>query len=218
MPTPPVRSAVEQGVPLAKLEMIMLPRKTRIVLCVGLLAMAGGMPCRSGTAKAAEPDLVNRISKALPSGWTVDISSLEGKCYVNITTAPMETQASIYGSSYPGIDKGRLGISTKILPCYAPEMLERIKAHNQPIQKKLKVLGAHKHSDRQRELRSEPIDVPMFYDKNYGFDVSYASRIPVRPEDAQTLMDVLQRATSGWKSYDVDKPRVLDELRRILTH
>ena len=196
----------------------MLSRRNIIVLFVGLLAMAGHMPCHSGTVKAAEPDLVNRISKALPSGWTVGISSFMGKCYVNITTAPMETEGSRHSSSYAGIDKMRLSISIKILPRYTPEMLERIKAHNRPIQEKLKALGGHKYSDRQRELRSELIDVPMFYDKNYGFDVSYASRIPARPEDTRKVMDLLERTTSDWKSYDVNKPKVLDKLRRILTH
>lgn len=169
-------------------------------------------------ATANEGDLVSGISKALPSGWSVTISSFQGNCFVDITTPRIDTQGSMYGNSYPGVDKKRLGVSIQVVPRYTPAMLDRIKKHNQPIKEKLKALGGHQYSDRQSELESQLIVEPMFYDRNYGFVVSYPSRVPARREDARMLMDVLEHVTSDWKSYDADKPKVLDELRRILTH
>ena len=192
-----------------------------LILTLGLLlapVLCWAAEPKAKESIANEDDLVSGISKVLPSGWSVTISSVQGKCLVEITTARMETQASMYGNSYPGVDKKRLGVSMQVLPRYTPAMLERIKKQNQPIREKLEALGGRQYSDRQRELESQLIDEPMFHDGNYGFKVSYPSRVPARPDDARMLMDVLEHATSDWKSYDADKPKVLDELRRILTH
>jgi hypothetical protein len=203
---------------MAKLETIMLLRKVNmVVLWAGLLVVAGGTPCHSGITRADEGDLVNHIAKALPFGWSVDISSLQGKCFVDITTAPMETQASVYGSSFPGVKQMRLGVNVRILPRYTTDMLDRIKSHNKPVREELKALGGHKYSDKQQALKSKLIDEPMFYDRNYGFSVSCPSRVPSKPEDARKLMEVVETISSEWKSYDADKPDVLAELRRILT-
>jgi hypothetical protein len=188
-----------------------------VVCCAGLLAVAGGTLLHDNIARADEGDLVDRISKALPSGWSVDISSFEGKCFVNITTTPMETKGSVYGQSFPGVRVMRLVVSVTILPRYTTAMVDRIKSHNKPLRDRIKVLGGHLYSEQNLELESKLIEEPMFYDSNYGFRVSYPSRVPSKPEDAQELIQVLGTISWDWKSYDADKPDVLAELRRILT-
>ena len=61
----------------------------------------------------------------------MEMSSFEGAYgFLTIATPVMETEASRYGSSYPGVEKRRLGITLKLLPKYSSEMFQRIKAHN----------------------------------------------------------------------------------------
>ena len=183
-------------------------------LSLSLLTL--GVASYSETANADESELVNRISKTLPAGWSMDVRSWWGKCSVIIKTAPnLETTASIYGQSYNGISKGGWGFDIQVLPLYTPEMLQRIKAHNRPIEAKLKKVEYY--SGEANDLRRELIDVPMFHDKNYGYLVVYPSRVLARPEDTQKLIDVLKEVTADWKSDDSQKPNVMDELRRILT-
>ncbi len=78
-----------------------------------------------------------------------------------------------------------------------------------------------RHDDIVRQtvvvLRRELIDVPMFHDQTYGYLVESSSWVLSRPEDVQKLMDLLKKVTADWKSYDDEKPNVMDELRRILT-
>jgi len=184
---------------------------------VSLSIIALGMAFYSEAAKADETELVNRISKALPAGWTVDVRSWRGECSVIIKTAPnMETTASDYGNSFPWISKRGWGFDIQILPLYTPEMLKRIKDHNRPIKAKLKKVDYF--SSEANDLQRQLIDVPMFHDKNYGYLVESSARVLSRPEDVQKLMDLLKKVTADWKSYDSEKPNVLDELRRILTH
>ena len=188
----------------------------RIVQYLSLSIIALGMAFHSETAKADETELVNRISKALPAGWTVDVRSWRGECSAIIKTAPsLETTTSKYGQSYPGTNKGGWSFDIQLLPLYTREMLKRIEAHNQPMKAKLKTLEYF--SAEATDLRWKLIDVPMFHDKNYGYLVNYPSRVLARPEDTQKLMDMLEKVTSDWKSYDSEKPDVARELRRILT-
>ena len=197
----------------------MVTRKmSRIVLYMTLVAatsanLSGGMVFASGE----DNDLVGRIEKALPPGWSVDISTFQGKCYLNVITAPMDTKASMYGNSSPFEQRMKLGISVTILPRYTTKTLERIKSFNKPVLEKLKALGGHQYSDEQRDLQLKLIDEPMFYDPTYGFSVRYASRVPSKAEDSRKLMEVLAAISSDWKSYDTSKPDVTAELRRILT-
>ena len=188
----------------------------RFVLYLTLVAassasLSGGMVF----AKSEDGDLIRRITKALTPGWSVDISTFQGKCYLNIATAPMETKASIYGNSFPGNRRMPLGISVTILPRYTTEMLDRIKSFNKPGRDRLRALDYF--SAEYREVESKLIDEPMFYDATYGFSVRYPSRVPSKPEDSRKLMEVLAIITADWKSYDAAKPDVLAELRRILT-
>jgi hypothetical protein len=182
-------------------------------VCMGVLALAGVLR-HPDVATADEDDLVSSIAKTLPPGWSVTVHSLQGRCFVEIMTARMETKPSRYGSSYPTIDQKRVGISIQVMPRYTPAMRVRIRSHNEPIRKQVKALGGHKYSDRQRELESQLIDEPMFYDRNYGFTVSYPPRVPTRPDDARALVNVLERVTSDWRCYNDDQPKAPDELRR----
>ena len=191
--------------------------KSRIVLYVTLVtATSIGLSGGTVFANGEDGDLVRRITKALPPGWSVDISTFQGKCFVNIATAPMETKASIYGNSFPGGRRMPLGINVTILPRYTPEMLNRIKSYNKPVREKLK--GLDYHYAAYRDVESKLIDEPMFYDATYGFSVRYASRVPSKAEDSRKLMEVVTSISSDWKSYDATKPDVLAELQRILTH
>ncbi len=204
---------------LAKLEIIMSSYKLRSTVCfAGLLVAAGAMILQPDVARADEGDLVDRVSNALPAGWSVDISSFEGKCFVNITTAVMETNPSRYRQGRPDMNKrARLVVSLTILPRYTTTMLERIKSHNKPLRDRIKALGGHLYSPQQSELESKLIEEPKFYDSNYGFRVNYPLRVPAKPEDADELVRVFGTISRDWKSYDADKPDVLAELRRILT-
>jgi hypothetical protein len=195
---------------------MVLVKVVRLAQYVSLSIIALGFASYSETAKADETELVNRIAKALPAGWTVDVRSWLGKCSVIIKTAPdLETTASVHSQSFDGTAKTGWGFDIQVLPLYTPEMFKRIKAHNQPIKAKLKRLEYF--SREANDLRRELIDVPMFHDQTYGYLVESSSWVLSRPEDVQKLMDLLKKVTADWKSYDDEKPNVMDELRRILT-
>jgi hypothetical protein len=172
-----------------------------------------------GNGAAGDVDFVERVKRTIPAGWKVEVSGFDGKCFVEISTAPIDTQASRYGSGNPRISKGRLGVRIQILARYAPEMLKAIREHNESIRMKLKEFpppGKRPESDEERELLRELIDEPMFTNATYGFVVAYPTRVPKRAGDAEKLMEVVQRLTTDWESSNPDKPNVLDELRRIL--
>jgi hypothetical protein len=171
----------------------------------------------NNSAMAEEGDFVGQISKVLPSDWSVDIYSAFGKCWVNITTAPIDTEASKYAQGNPGVERAKLSIQISIHPRYTPEMLDRIKDHNKPIREKLKEMaGTSYYSKEYTALNNTLIDEPMFYNVNYGFRIEYPVYVPKNAEDSQRIIKVMEKITSDWKSYEKTKSDVSAELRRLL--
>ncbi len=191
-------------------------RTNRIALWAAIAAAVGSGPLYSAaTARADDADPIKEISAALPKGWSVGLQSVNGNCWICITTAEMRTEASMYGQAYPHSQKTGLSILVQLLPRYSREMLDRIKAHNKPIHDKLRGLNYYSKEYRKTEL--ELIDEPMFYDKTYGYRVRYPSRVPGNAADSDELIATLKKFAGGWKSYDPKKTDVIGELRRILT-
>jgi hypothetical protein len=178
-------------------------------------AVGGGAVNSAATARADDADPIKEISAALPKGWSVDIESVNGHCWIYITTAEMQTKASMYGQAYPFPQKAKLDFWVQLLPRYSQKMWERIKAHNKPIHDKLH--GLNYYSKEYQETARKLIDEPMFFDKNYGYRVRCPSFVPGNAADAEELVATLKKFTGGWKSYDPEKTDVIGELREILT-
>ncbi len=160
-------------------------------------------------------DIVAKVSKNLPVGWSVKLSAFNGKCFVNVLTDEIDTTGSMRSNGGPGITKQRLTISIQVMPRYSRSMLKRIQDHNAPIKAKLKKLEYF--SQEYRDIDSTLIDEPMFYDDIYGFSVCYPSWIPTGTVDKQKFVQFLKNISENWKSYDLEQPDVNKILVSILT-
>ena len=179
---------------------------SRMNVCVLLFAclatcVTGSVLCDENVSPSGD-DLVKQISSAIPRDWSVELTGGRERCFVQVITNEMETKHLPYGNARPGIDREKTGVTLQVLPRYSPAMLERIKQHNKSLKEKLKAV---KYSDENRRIESELIDEPMFYDKNYGITILFPTRVPNKAEDSQKLMDVMQKITREWKSYDPTK-------------
>jgi hypothetical protein len=184
-----------------------------LLLTVAHASLMGGVVF----AKGEDGDLVRRITKALPPGWSVELTGVDGNCVVHITTGPMETQPkSRPGNSVVGLPRNQVVVSVIVLPRYTTEMLDRIKRHNRTLREKT-ANEPDLSGDEYRGIISDRIDEPTFYDSFCGFSIVYPLQVPSRVEDLRKLMDVLRSFTSDWKSYDTKSPDVAAELRRMFT-
>jgi hypothetical protein len=180
-----------------------------------VLAILSLAACPLIYAEDMDGDFVAEVSKKLPAGWSTGIRTFQGKCFVDVLTSAMESDASRYGQAAPGVEKKRLTISIQLMPRYSKPMLKRIQALNKPIKAKLESLNYY--SQEYSAVASKVMDEPMFYDDTYGFRIRYPSRIPKAVEDRQKFVTFLMNISEGWKSYDPRTPNVKDELVRILT-
>jgi hypothetical protein len=104
----------------------MLPIRPRSpVVLISLFSMLLAISAESASCRAGAEggDLVSHFADALPSGWSASIVSSEGKCFVDITTPPMETEPSASGNSAPRFGKTSVVVTVLLLAASASSAL-----------------------------------------------------------------------------------------------
>ena len=121
----------------------MLRHPVRITCLLIALSSLNQLSAAEETTDRDDP--VAEIAAYIPATWKVNLGGWSRGAIIYIETDQMDTVPSATSGATHRTEKANVRISFYVLPKYSPEMLKRIRDHNEPILARLNKLRDWRH-------------------------------------------------------------------------